>query len=431
MTTTNNFLSIRRTLLGALVLLLLIMLIGQPWPSSRGRLAFLLASPALAQVQISTSTPGTIRVINGSTQPLPPRNIGIFFNKMRAGKAITVAYLGGSLTAAEANKVSYRSQVTNWLRQNFKEAQINELNAGVAGTGISYGVMRVRRDVIAYKPDLVFIEFAVPEANDPPEAEESVKKTLEGMLRQLLIVPSPPQIVLLQTTNPKRAARTTWLDAIAAHYQVPTLNLQNDIWKQIEAGTLKANALWPGLAGRDASWTSDEGHKAYANLITAFLEEQAKLAPSPLLKVLPNPLVSDEMNYGELKAITEFKHDPAWRNEANNDRALPSLLLSSDRANAQLDIYFEGSVVGLSYRVGPDGGTFECLIDGKPAPAPLNRIDAYDTTAHIQTRIVPGGLGMNEHKLTIRVLGEKNAKSSGNAVRLGSLLVGGQRPERL
>ncbi len=431
MTKLFNLLRTPRTFVCASVLLLLTFLLCQPAPGSLAGLAFLFASPALAQVQISTSTPGVIRVVNGSLQKLPPRNIGIFFNKMRAGKAVTVAYLGGSLTAADANKISYRSQVTNWLRQNFKDAQINELNAGVAGTGISYGVMRVRRDVIAYKPDLVFIEFAVPESNDAPEAEEAVKKALEGMLRQMLIVPSPPQIVLLHTTNPKRAARSEWLDAIAAHYQVPTLNLQTEIWKQIEAGTLKANVLWPNPTAKDAAFTSDEGHKTYASLITAYLEEQAKLAPSPLLKVLPNPLVSDEMNYGELKAIAEFKHDPAWRGEANNDRALPSLLLSADKANAQVDIYFEGSVVGLSYRTGPDGGTFECLLDGKPAPAPLNRIDAYDTSAHIQTRLIPGGLGMNEHKLTIRVLGEKNAKSSGNAVRLGSLLVGGQRPERL
>ena len=137
------------------------------------------------------------------------------------------------------------------------------------------------------------------------------------------------------------------------------------------------------------------------------------------------------MKPAELRALAEFKHDATWRKEANNDRTLPSLLLSSDKANAQLELYFEGSVLGLSYRVGPDGGTFECLIDGKPAPAPLNKIDAYDTNAHIQTRLIPGGLLPGEHKLTIRVIGEKHAKSSGNTVRLGSLLVGGQRPERL
>lgn len=358
-----------------------------------------------------------------------PRNIGLFFDKLRAGKAVTVAYFGGSITAgagASDARASYSALVTNWLRQQFKTSQIGELNAGVTGTGVLYGAMRVRRDVIAYKPDLVFLEFSVPEANDAPDTEEGVKKACEGLLRQMLLVPQPPQIVLVHTTNAKRAARVQWLDALAAHYQLPSLNLQDEVWRLIDAGQLK-----PALFSRDGAWPNDEGHQTFANLITTFLAEQAKLTSAPLLRTLPTPLISDELNYGELRALAEFKHDAAWRKENNQDRNLPALLLGSDKANAQLELYFEGSVLGLSYRVGPAGGMFECLIDGKPAPAPLNKIDCYDTSAHIQTRLIPGGLLAGEHKLTIRVLSEKHAKSSGHAVRLGSLLVGGQRPERL
>ncbi len=379
------------------------------------RLAFLFAPTGQAQTNTTTATQNSAR------------NIGLFFDKLRAGKAVTVAYFGGSITAGASDvRSSYPALVTNWLRRQFKEAQINELNAGVAGTGMLYGAMRVRRDVIAYKPDLVFLDFSLQEANDAPDTEEGVKKACEGLLRQMLLVPQPPQIVLVHATNAKRAARVQWLDALAAHYQLPSVNLQDEVWKLIDAGQLKTT-----IFSRDGAWPTDEGHKTFANFITAFLDGQSKLAPAPLLRVLPTPLLSDEMNYGELRALAEFKHDAAWRKETNNDRTLPSLLLSSDKANAQLELYFEGSVLGLSYRVGPDGGTFECLIDGKPAPAPLNKIDGYDTTAHIQTRLIPGGLLPGEHKLTIRVIGEKHAKSSGNVVRLGSLLVGGQRPERL
>jgi acyl-CoA thioesterase-1 len=428
-----------RTWAGAAALLLLAFFAGlnpasQPsadkWPSQR--LAALFAPTAAAQASASVQT----RVYTETPRPQkPPRTTGIFFNKLRTGKTVTVAYLGGTMTAgvgaSDAAKTSYRALVTNWLRQNFKEAQISELNAGVAGTGALYGAMRVRRDVIAYKPDLVFIEFALQETNDAPETQEGVQKALEGILRQLLIVPQPPEVVLLYTTNAQRAARLEWLETIAAHYQLPAVNLQSAIWQQIEARQLKPTTLWPAALSKDGTVPGDEGHKLYAKLITDFLSQQAKLESSPIPKVLPSPLVSDEMNYGEIKAIAEFKHGPAWHKESNQDRTLPSLLLSSDKANAQVELYFEGSVLGLSFRVGPDGGMFECLIDGKPAPAPLNKIDAYAGTAHIQTRLIPGGLGMNEHKLTIRVLSEKNPKSSSTAVRLGSLLVGGQRPERL
>jgi hypothetical protein len=416
MTKIFNLLLASRTTVRALAFLLLSIFFCQP-PS--GRLAFLF--PVASQAQTNTAI--------ATVPQKSARNIGLFFNKLRAGKAVTVAYFGGSITAgagASDARSSFPTLVTNWLRQQFKEAQINELNAGVTGTGVLYGAMRVRRDVIAYKPDLVFLEFSLPEANDAPDTEEGVKKACEGLLRQMLLVPQPPQIVLVHATNAKRAARVEWLEALAAHYQLPSVYLQDEAWKLIDAGQLKTT-----IFGKDGAWPTDEGHKTFANLITAFLDEQSKLAPAPLLRVLPTPLLSDEMNYGELRALAEFKHDATWRKEANNDRNLPSLLLSSDKANAQLEIYFEGSVLGLTYRVGPDGGTLECLIDGKPAPAPLNKIDCYDTSAHIQTRLIPGGLLAGEHKLTIRVISEKHAKSSGNAVRLGSLLVGGQRPERL
>jgi hypothetical protein len=153
------------------------------------------------------------------------------------------------------------------------------------------------------------------------------------------------------------------------------------------------------------------------------------------------------MNYGEFKAVVEIKPQRAsikesgkesvrdrganWRAEPNNDRALPSELLVSDRPGAQVEYYFDGVVIGVSFRTGPDGGIIECLIDGKPAPPPLGRIDTYSRTPQLGARITAGGMGPGEHKLTIRVLGEKNPKSSGNNVRLGYLLIGGTRPEKL
>jgi hypothetical protein len=399
----------------ALILLLLSLFVSQ---SPQGALAALF-QPSQARIVSSTPAPAKAR-----------RNLGVFFEKLRSGKAVTVAYLGGLLLAgqgaSDAAKSSYRALVANWLRQQAPQTTFNEINAAVPGTGMLYGALRVRRDVIAYKPDLVFLEFALPEANDAPETEEAVKKALEGILRQLLIVPQPPEVVLLYPTNAQRAARVEWQEAIAAHYQIPSLDLQAAVWRQLDAGTLKPASLW-----KDGATPTDEAHKLYANLITAFLAEQSKLAPTPIAKNLPPPLVSDEMNYGEFKAIAELKHDAQWRNETSNDRLLPSLLLASEKPNAQLECYFEGSVIGLTYRAGPDGGIFECLIDGKPAPAPLNRIDTYAPTPRLQTRIIPGGLVASEHKLTIRVLSEKHPKSSGQQVRLGSLLVGGQRPEKL
>jgi sialidase-1 len=384
-------------------------------------------------VRITNPRPHPITISNPSAPPKPlvlqpRRNIGAFFNKLHSGKSVTVAYMGGSITAgagaSNSEKSSYRALVSEWLRKRHPGGiQFIEINASVNGTGSLYGALRARRDVIAFKPDLVFVEFAVSDAN---EDEIAVKKAVEGLLRQLLVVPQPPEVVMLYATTTKRNVRQDWHEAIAAYYQVPSLNLQDQIWSIIDRGQITPGEFW-----KDSLNPTDAGHKIYARLVTDFLSEQEKLKATPIARVLPPPLVSDEMNYGEFKAIAEIKHDATWRNESSSDRTLPTILLTSERTGAQLDYYFEGTVVGLSYRMGPDCGTFEVLIDGKPAPVPLAKIDGYDSYHHIGTRIIAGGLGPGEHKLTIRVIGEKNAKSSGNHVRLGYLLVGGTRPERL
>ncbi|MDX2043935.1 MAG: GDSL-type esterase/lipase family protein [Acidobacteriota bacterium] len=357
----------------------------------------------------------------------PRRNIGRVLGKLQRGGPVTVAFLGGSVAlgngASNAEKTSYRSLVTNWLRQRFPKAEISEINAGLTTTGSLYGAMRVRRDVLAQKADLVFVEFAANEANDE---ERPVKKAIEGLLRQFLIVPSPPEVVMIYAPNAKKTSRAEWHDQIAAHYQVPAINLLETIQPLIEAG--KFNFAKDGVNPTDA------GHKLYADAITAFLAEQEKLESSPILRTLPSPLVSDEMNYGEFKAFAEIRppkgHETNWKTEPSNDRALPSALLASDKTNAQIEFYFEGTVVGITFRASSDAGMIECLIDGKPATAPAGKVDAYSSTPQLGTKIF-GGLSPGEHRLTVRVTGEKNAKSSGAHVRLGYLIVGGQRPERL
>ncbi|MBO0721508.1 MAG: hypothetical protein J2P41_11840 [Blastocatellia bacterium] len=360
--------------------------------------------------------------------PQARRNIGAFFDKLRAGKAITIAYLGGSIAAGNGagnpEKSSYRALVTEWLRKRYPQSQISEINAAVPGTGSLYGALRARRDVIAFKPDLVFIDFAI---DDEGEDEIAVKKAIEGLLRQLLIIPQPPEILMLYPTTAKRDVPNDWHESIASYYQVPSIDLQTQIKSMIQAGKIKSAEFW----GKDGVDPSDTGHKVYAEQIINFLSEEEKLEATPIARNLPSPLVSDEMNYGEFKALAEIKHDAGWRKEPNNDRKLPAVLLANVRTGAQIEYYFEGTVIGISYRTGPDCGIIEVLIDGKPAPPPLAKIDSYDSLPHIGTSIIAGGLSPGEHKLTIRATGQKNARSVGTFIRLGYLLVGGTRPERL
>ncbi len=355
--------------------------------------------------------------------PQARRNVSAFFDKLRAGKQVTIAYIGGSITqgigASDVNKTSYRALVNSWLRSRFPNSKINELNSAVSGSNSMYAAIRARRDVVEFKPDLVLLEFAVSDAS---ETEDAVKKSIEGIVRQLLAVSQPPEILMVYAPSVNGKSAMHWHEEIAEYYHLPKINLQ-------ELLATNNNSL--ATLSKDGVHPNDEGHKLFANHIIEYLSAQEKLPAAPLVKVLPMPFLSDEMTYGELKAFAELPHSPPWKMEPTTDKTLPASLLSSDKTNTEISTTFEGTVVGLTFKMGPDAGILECLIDGKPAPEPLRQIDCYDKDAHLGTRILAGGLAMGEHKLTIRVKGEKNAKSSGNWVRLGAFLMGGARPEKL
>src|SRR5689334_8289612 len=54
------------------------------------------------------------------------RNIGVLFDKLRAGAPVTIAYLGGSVMAgagaSNPEKTSSRSLVTEWFRKSYPKS---------------------------------------------------------------------------------------------------------------------------------------------------------------------------------------------------------------------------------------------------------------------------------------------------------------------
>lgn len=372
-------------------------------------------------------TAWTIPADSQSTQSLPQRNLAAFFNKLRAGKTVTVAYMGSSITsgigASDPERTAWRPLVTKWLRDRYPQATINALNAAVSGTGSAYGAMRARRDVIAHKPDLVFIEFAV---SDWHESEKSARESIEGIIRQLLIQPQPPEIALIFAPTASGKTRASLHQEIAEYYRLPLVNLTPATMKFIEQEEIEPEAFW-----KDGVHPFDQGQQLYARLITSFLLEQEKLSASLRIFDLPVFLEANALTYGEIRPFVEFITAQHWKPESSSNPLLPARLLVGDKISAEFETTFEGSAVGLLYAAGPDCGIIECLIDGKPAPEPLTRIDGFARSGHLQTRVITSGLDAGSHQLKIRIVSEKNPKSSGHHFRLGSLLVGGQRPEKL
>lgn len=403
----------------------------------RAPLIFTLLVALLVALMLPTGT-GLATGQDSSPDSAPRRTLGRFFDKLRAGRTVTIGFIGEGATAgngASRPGKEFRSLIGFWLRDQYPKAQIEIIDAAVPGTGSLYATLRLRRDLLASKPDLVFIEFAL---SDSTENEIIVRKSVEGMLRQMLVVPQPPEIVMLYPASPDKIVPTDASKSMAARYGIPTIDLQAAIRPQIESGTLATSTIWPRNQ-TPAGALTDAGHRFYAEQIIEFLKRQSNLPSTPIVRNIPPPVVSDELNYGELRALAESRLDSVrgdgrgdgWKKERNDNPHFPSLLLVSDRPGATIETYFEGTVVGLTFVKGRSAGMIEVLIDGQPAPAPLKMVDCYDERTGPGTAIIAGGLGLGEHKLTIRLLPGRNPRSRGQEVRLGYLIVGGQRPEKL
>lgn len=381
----------------------------------------------------------------------PRRNIGRFFEKLRRDRTVTIAFLGGGtmagVGATRPDEGSYRALVASWLRSQAAgvssrrppSAGIETINAAVPGTGALYATLRLRRDLLALKPDLVLIEFGPDDRREDPR---TAAKAVEGILRQLLVQAEPPEILLLYPALPAGEAPVAAAEEMARHYGVPSIDLRAILQSTSAQNGTDEKGFW--TRGGELN---DAGHQIHAARIIQFLAEQLRQSPSPLARRLPPPSISDELNYGEFRVLAEFiqpwpieagqksqkgpKENKGWKSEKRNEAAFPTRLAVSNRPGAMLETFFEGTVLGLTWEKGPDAGMIEVLIDGRPAPAPLGVIDGYAAQPGIGTAVIAGGLGLGEHRLTIRVRADRHPLSRGHRIRLGYLLIGGQRPEKL
>ncbi len=142
----------------------------------------------------------TLFSTNASCQSIG-RNKAQFIQQLEQGEKVKIAALGTSLTGGTWR---WFDVMKEWLDEGYPE-QITYYNEGVGASATSYppgnsGLDKVKV-VAAYKPDVVFVEFAVNDSYKPYNISvEQSRKNLESIINTLL--ESNPEVeVILQTMN--------------------------------------------------------------------------------------------------------------------------------------------------------------------------------------------------------------------------------------
>jgi len=117
----------------------------------------------------------------------------------REGHPLRVAVLGGSLTwganASAPQITSYRGRMGTWLRERYPDTPVHLIDASIGGTGSMLGLFRLDRDVLAHKPDMVFLDFTY---NDGiMHGDDFTSAAYESILRELLAHGIPVMTVIM------------------------------------------------------------------------------------------------------------------------------------------------------------------------------------------------------------------------------------------
>lgn len=92
-----------------------------------------------------------------------------FDRRARAGEHLNVVFFGASLTwganATDQALTSYRARTKELLEERYPKARFQCYDAAIGGTSSQLGVFRLERDVLARKPDLVFLDFSANDDN--------------------------------------------------------------------------------------------------------------------------------------------------------------------------------------------------------------------------------------------------------------------------
>ncbi len=341
------------------------------------------------------------------------RNLVTFFDKCRAGGPVKVAYIGGSITAQNG----WRPFTTKWLREQFADIDIEEVNAAIGGTGSLLGAFRLGKHVLRSDPDLLFVEFAVNDRNTP---DESVLATMEGIVRQAWQREKKPDIVFVYTTAGDLDVPTHRHRGVADAYGIPTVDFQASIQAVCSPGLID----WDILA-KDRVHPGDWGHAIYAATLATFLRKQMQLeAPAvPPPDTLPAPAFSDLYRTARLVPVTENPPD-GWKVVEPAGYFRDGSIMATE-VGRTIEFGFAGTTVGLYYEIRKDAGIVSCEIDDRPVRevdtswGPRYKFNRQNCT------IIANDLPPGEHSLKITVTDKRHELSEGHEFHIGYLMVAG------
>ncbi|MDR0336635.1 MAG: SGNH/GDSL hydrolase family protein [Planctomycetaceae bacterium] len=351
--------------------------------------------------------------------------VGNIFEKLNEGTTVKIAYLGGSITAANG----WRPKTTEWFKKTFPNAKIEEIHAAIGGTGSDLGVFRLAHDVLQHQPDLLFVEFAV---NDGGVSPENIWRSMEGIVRQTWKANAKTDIVFVYTISEALAKepRTgtcnrsmSSMELLADFYGIPSINFAVPVLDLEKSGKLvfkdKSAPENVILFSTDGVHPLDAGHQIYAQAVVDSFEKMKGIKPVSHQPKLTKTFINDHWEAAQLVPITESMLQGEWK-KLNTDEGLQrsfgrrlGTIWHSGKPGSKLTFRFKGSQAKIYDLLGPNGGQVIVTVDGKTKEKPVARFDSYCTYHRLATLNLASNLDAEVvHTITVEVHPEQPNRQS-------------------
>ena len=221
--------------------------------------------------------------------------------KAQNGEAVTIAYIGGSITqgagATPINRECYAyKSYRNLVSVCGGKENIRFVKAGVGGTPLELGMIRFERDVLRdgnETPDIVVVEFAV---ND--DGDETKGNCYESLVRKILTLPNRPAVVLLFSVFANDWNLQDRLGVVGERYHLPMVSVLNAVTPQFRLKQGQGRVLSKNQFFYDMFHPTNAGHTVMADCLTYFFAQAAKQGsaeePDPMEKSLPEPVIGSD-----------------------------------------------------------------------------------------------------------------------------------------
>lgn len=349
--------------------------------------------------------------------------------KIEQKKPVSVVYLGGSITegtGASSPSACWASRVQNWLERSFPESHFSCQNAGIGGTDSEFGVFRLDRDVLAYEPDLVFVEFAV---NDYKKEAAICLNAMEGIVRRIRERRPGADVVFVVTAMYRmeeecysrgiRPESVQIHEQVAKHYGIPVIFVGETLLCHIRTQREDPTVYLPDLVH-----PNDRGYACYYREITAFLEQALRKADAAAYtdRTLPSRLGDGRYQRTAMVDAGEYGHTNFFREAISFGGRYPGYI-SSGRPGTDGKFVFEGCGIGLYWMIAKDSGSLRFRLD----KGEWKTVSAWDTYALRFDRCHPVMLARDlekgTHCLEYQVAEEADERSQGHFIRIAAFLV--------